>query len=176
MPQFTKLPLRLDPYKNFKFKVKFDSSTQYVAGISKVGALKRTTKVIEYRSGGDPSAPYLSPGLHKFEPLTWERGVSHDTDFEVWALKLWNFQGAFGSESSLADFRRNVILDMFNEAGQKVISYHLFRCWVSEYQPLGDFDANSGAVLFQHIKVETEGWVRDVSVTEPDPAQYDVQT
>ena len=170
MVQFTKQPLRFDPYKNFKFRLKFGSSSSYVAGISKMSPLKRMTAPVEHREGGDPSSPYKSPGLTKFDPITLERGVTHDTDFEEWASKTWNFHGGPGAESSLKDFRKDITIDVFNEAGQKVISYQIFRCWVSEYQAMGDLDANSNAVLLQHIKLENEGWLRDLSVTEPEPA------
>jgi phage tail-like protein len=170
MPQFTKQPLRFDPYKNFKFRVKFGNSSVYVAGICKISALKRTTAMVEHREGGDPSTPYKSPGLTKYDAITLERGVTHDTDFEAWVSKTWNFHGGPGAESSLADFRKDITIDVFNEAGQKVISYQIFRCWVSEYQALGDFDSNANAVLIQHIKLENEGWLRDLSVSEPDPA------
>jgi phage tail-like protein len=173
MAQFSKQPLRYDPYKNFKFRVKFGTSPSYVAGVSKLSALKRTTEVVEHREGGDPSMSRKSPGRNKFEAITLERGVTHDTDFEAWASKVWNFSGGIGAESSLADFRKDIIIDVFNEAGQKVISYRVFRCWVSEYQATSDFDANANAVLIQHIKLENEGWERDVSVTEPTPAQFD---
>jgi phage tail-like protein len=165
MAQFSVNATRFDPYKNFKFRVKWDG--RYVAGISKVGALKRTTEVVEHREGGDPSTGRKSPGRNKFEAITLERGVTHDTDFEAWARKVWNFGGGGGAESSLADFRKDVILDVFNEAGQKAISYRLFRCWVSEYQALPDLDANANAVAIQTIKLENEGWERDESVTEP---------
>jgi phage tail-like protein len=165
MPQFTVNPTRFDPYKNFKFRVKWDG--QYVAGLSKMGALKRTTDVVEHREGGDPSTSRKSPGRNKFDPITLERGVTHDTAFEDWANKVWNFGAGPGSESSLADFRKDIIIDIFNEAGQKAISYKVYRCWVSEYQALPDFDANANAVAIQHIKLENEGWERDESVTEP---------
>jgi phage tail-like protein len=173
MPSFTKQPLRFDPYKNFKFRIKFGTNPNYVAGISKISALRRTTEVVEHREGGDPSTSRKSPGRTKYEPITLERGVTHDTDFEVWASKVWNFSGLPGAESSLADFRRDITIDIFNEAGDKVISYQVFRCWVSEYQAVSDFDANANAVLIQHIKLENEGWQRDLSVTEPDPAQFE---
>jgi phage tail-like protein len=172
MAQFSKQPLRFDPYKNFKFRVKFGTSTSYVAGVSKMSSLKRTTDVVEHREGGDPSMSRKSPGRNKFEAITLERGVTHDTDFEVWASKVWNFSGGPGSESSLADFRKDIIVDVFNEAGQKVKSYHIFRCWVSEYQAMSDLDANANAVLIEHMKIENEGWERDLSVTEPTPAQF----
>jgi phage tail-like protein len=165
MAQFTVNPLRFDPYKNFKFRVKWDG--RYVAGISKVSSLKRTTEVVEHREGGDPSTSRKSPGRNKFDPVTLERGVTHDLEFEAWANKVWNFGAGPGAESSLADFRKDVILDVFNEAGQKAISYKIFRCWVSEYQALPDLDANANAVAIQHIKLENEGWERDESVTEP---------
>ena len=167
MAPFSKQPLRFDPYKNFKFRVKFGTSPAYVAGVSKVSALRRTTEIVEHREGGDPSMSRKSPGRNKFEAITLERGVTHDTDFEAWASKVWNFAGGLGAESSLADFRKDIIIDVFNEAGQKVKSYHVFRCWVSEYQAASDFDANANAVLIEHIKIENEGWQRDTDVTEP---------
>ncbi len=171
MTKLVASPNRYDPYKNFKFRVKFGTSTDYVAGISKVGALKRTTEVVEHREGGDPSTSRKSPGRTKYEPITLERGVTHDTDFEAWATKVWNYQGKDGTESSLADFRKEVIIDVFNEAGQKVISYTVHRCWVSEYQALPDLDANANAIAIQHIKLENEGWERDTAFTvEAEPA------
>jgi phage tail-like protein len=163
MAQFSVNTNRFDPYKNFKFRVKWDG--RYVAGISKVSALKRTTEVVEHREGGDPSSGRKSPGRTKYEPITLERGVTHDLDFERWVNKVWNFQS--NTEVSLQDFRKDIIIDLFNEAGQKVISYKVFRCWVSEYQALSDLDANANAVAIQTIKLENEGWERDPDVTEP---------
>ncbi|OCR24210.1 phage tail protein [Pseudomonas syringae] len=170
MAQFTVNARRFDPYKNFKFRVKWDG--RYVAGISKVSALKRTTEVVEHREGGDPSTSRKSPGRSKYEPLTLERGVTHDIDFEQWANKIWNFGSGPGAEMSLADFRKDVILDVFNEAGQKVLSYQLYRCWVSEYQALPDLDANANAVAIQIIKLEIEGWERDYAVVEPAEPRF----
>jgi phage tail-like protein len=170
MAQFTVNARRFDPYKNFKFRVKWDG--RYVAGISKVSALKRTTEVVEHREGGDPSTVRKSPGRTKYDAITLERGVTHDIDFEQWANKVWNVGAGDGAEVSLADFRKDVILDVFNEAGQKVISYQLFRCWVSEFQSLSDLDANANAVAIQHIKLENEGWERDLAVTEPTEPNF----
>jgi phage tail-like protein len=165
MAQFSVNPQRFDPYKNFKFKVKWDG--RYVAGVSKVGMLKCTTEVVKHREGGDPSTTRKSPGRTEYDAITLERGVTHDPEFENWANKVWNLGSGLGSEVSLADFRKDVIIELYNEAGQKVIAYNVFRCWVSEYQALPDLDANANAVAIQHIKLETEGWERDASVTEP---------
>ena len=165
MTEFSVNVTRFDPYKNFKFRVKWDG--RYVAGISKVSALKRTTELVEHRQGGDPSTSRKSPGRSSFEAITLERGVTHDLEFEQWANKVWNFGGGPGAESSLRDFRKNVIIDMFNESGQKVISYKVYRCWVSEYQALPELDANANAVAIQTLKLENEGWERDLDVTEP---------
>ena len=96
MAQFTVNAHRFDPYKNFKFRVKWDG--RYVAGVSKVGALKRTTEVVEHREGGDPSTGRKSPGRTKFEAITLERGVTHDNEFEHWANKVWNFGAGLGAE------------------------------------------------------------------------------
>lgn len=170
MTQFTVNARRFDPYKNFKFRVKWDG--RYVAGISKVSALKRLTEVVEHREGGDPSTSRKSPGRSKYEPVTLERGVTHDIDFEQWANKIWNYGAGAGAEMSLADFRKDIIVDMFNEAGQKVVSYQLYRCWVSEFQALPDLDANANAVAIQLLKLEIEGWERDYAVVEPSEPRF----
>ena len=170
MAQFSVNPQRFDPYKNFKFRVKWDG--RYVAGISKCSALKRTTEVVEHREGGDPSTGRKSPGRNKFEAITLERGVTHDPEFERWANKVWNFGAGLGREVSLKDFRKDIILEFYNEAGQLAIAYKVFRCWVSEFQALPDLDANANAVAIQHLKLENEGWERDVAVTEPGEPQF----
>ena len=165
MAQFSVNARRLDPYKNFKFRVKWDG--RYVAGVSKVGALKRSTEVVEHRNGGDPSTSRKSPGRSKYEAITLERGVTHDTEFEKWANKVWNFGSGLGKETSLKDFRKDLIIEMYNEAGQLAITYKVYRCWVSEFQALPDLDANANAVAIQSIKLENEGWERDYDVAEP---------
>lgn len=165
MPQFSVNATRFDPYKNFKFRIKWDG--KYVAGVSKCSALKRTIEVVEHREGGDPSSSRKSPGRAKYEPVTLERGVTHDLEFEKWARKVWNFRTTLGSEVSLKDFRKDIILEVYNEAGQVVVAYKIYRCWVSEYQALPDLDANANAVAIQTLKLENEGWERDEAVPEP---------
>src|SRR5262249_6714671 len=158
------------PYKNFKFRVKWDGKV--VAGISKVSALKRTTEVVEHREGGDPSTTHKSPGISKYEAITLERGVTHDTAFEQWASKVWHLGGGAGAEVSLKDFRKDIVIEMLNEAGQIVLAYKVFRCWVSEYQALPDLDANANAVMLEMIKLQNEGWERDHSVVEPQEPSF----
>lgn len=170
MAQFSANTERFDPYKNFKFRVKWDGN--YVAGISKVTGLKRKTEVVSHREGGDPSSSRKSPGRTEYEAITLERGVTHDTEFEKWANRVWNYGSGLGAEVSLKDFRKNLILEVYNEAGQPVISYKLFRCWVSEYQALPDLDANANAIAIQTIKLENEGWERDYEVTEPTEESF----
>jgi len=170
MAQFSVNPQRFDPYKNFKFRIKWDG--RYVAGVSKVSALKRTTDVVEHREGGDPSSIRKSPAQTKFEAITIERGVSHDPEFEKWANKVWNFGSGLGAEVSLQDFRKDIIIDFYNEAGQLVQSYKVFRCWVSEFQALPELDASGNAVAIQTLKLENEGWERDYAVTEPSEPSF----
>jgi phage tail-like protein len=165
MTEFKVNPKRFDPYKNFKFRVKWDG--RYVAGISKVGALKRTTEVVKHREGGDPSSSRKTPGKTEYEAITLERGVTHDTEFEIWASKVWSLDSGLGSEISLKDFRKDLIIEVYNEAGQLALAYNVYRCWVSEYQAMADLDANANAVAIQHIKLENEGWARDLAVVEP---------
>ena len=165
-PEFTVNTDRYDPYKNFKFRVMWDG--KYVAGVSKVGGLTRKTEVVKHREGGDPSSSRSSPGQTSYEPITLERGVTHDLEFERWANKVWNFGAGLGSEVSLKDFRKNITIEMYNEAGQLVIAYNVYRCWVSEYVALPELDAGGNAVAIQKITIENEGWERDESVTEPE--------
>jgi phage tail-like protein len=168
--QFSVNAQRFDPYKNFKFRVRWDG--RYVAGISKVGALKRSTEVVEHREGGDPSTSRKSPGRNKFEAITLERGVTHDPEFEAWANKVWSLGAGLGSEVSLRDFRKDIILEVYNEAGQLALAYRIFRCWVSEFQALPDLDANANAVAIQTLKLENEGWERDTAVVEPTEPSF----
>jgi phage tail-like protein len=170
MAQFSVNPQRFDPYKNFKFRVKWDG--KYVAGISKVGMLKRTTEVVKHREGGDPSSSRKSPGRTEFEAISLERGVTHDKEFEQWANKVWNFGSGLGAEVSLKDFRKDIIIEVYNEAGQVAIAYRVYRCWVSEFQSLPDLDANANAIAIQHIKLENEGWERDIEVGEPSEPTF----
>ena len=165
MAEFPVNPTRVDPYKNFKFRLKWDG--QYVAGVSKVSGLKRTTQVVEHREGGDPSTSHKSPGQTRYEAITLERGLTQDHDFEQWANKVWQLGAALGSEVALADFRKDVTLEFYNEAGQLVLAYKIYRCWPSSYEALPELDAGANAVAIEHIVLENEGWERDTSVVEP---------
>jgi phage tail-like protein len=164
MVQFEVNTDRKDPYKNFKFRIKCDG--RYVAGLSKMSALKRTTKTIEHREGGDPSVVHVSPGRTKTDAITLSRGVTHDLMFEKWANKVYIY-GTPEKEVSLKDFRKEILIELLNEAGQVAIAYKVHKCWVSEYQALPELDSNADAVAIQTIKIENEGWERDEAVVEP---------
>lgn len=166
-PSFSVNAERVDPYKNFKFKVKWGDKG-YVAGISKVSTLSRTTQVIEHREGGDPNTSHKSPGQTKYEAITLERGITHDPEFEDWANMIWKLKAGLGSEVSLKDFRKDITIDVFNEAGQVVIAYNVFRCWVSEFKALPELNAKSNDIAIESIKLENEGWERDINVKEPE--------
>src|SRR5881227_320166 len=143
MAEFSVNPKRFDPYTNFKFRIKWDG--RYVAGINKIGGLRRTTEVIQHREGGDPSSSRKSPGRTEYEAITLERGVTHDPEFERWANKIWNYGSGLGREVSLKDFRKDITIEVYNESGQLAIAYNIFRCWVSEFASLLDLDANANA-------------------------------
>ncbi len=166
MAKFSVNTHRFDPYKNFKFRVKWGG--RYVAGISKVSALKRSTEPVSHREGGDPSTPRLSPSAWKHEPLTLERGLTHDPDFEAWAKLSFNIQG--DGLMSLKNFRKDLIIELLNEAGQVAKSYKVYRCWVSEYTTLPELDASGNAVAIETIVLQNEGWERDTDVPEPAEA------
>jgi phage tail-like protein len=165
MAQFTVNTHRFDPYKNMKFRLKFEGQPQPVAGVSKISALKRSTEVVTHREGGDPSTSRHSPSLWKFEPITVERGVTHDPDFEAWANLIYTTQG--DAAISLKNFRRNLIIELLNEQGKVAKAYKVYRCWVSEYQALPELDANGHAIAIEHMVIQNEGWERDVDAPEP---------
>jgi phage tail-like protein len=156
---------RYDPYKTYRFLVYFSGSSSPVAGVSKVGALKRSTTPIEYSQAGD-GLTRKGPGRMKYDPITLERGVTHDTDFETWANAPQVLSSGAAS-TSLAHLRRDLRIVLLNEAAQPVHQYLVYNCWVSEYQALPELDAGANAVAIEHIKLENEGWEHDTSVTEP---------
>ena len=163
MTMFSVNTHRFDPYKNFKFRVKWDG--KYVAGVSKVSALIRTTEVVTHRDGGDPSISRVSPGRTTFEPIVLERGVTHDPDFEDWANMVFNIQGDAGM--SLKDYKKDIVIELLNLQGVVVKRFIVYRCWVSEYQSLPELDANNKGVAIERIVIQNEGWERDTDVSEP---------
>ncbi len=159
MPSFPVTPQTIDPYGNFRFRVLF--GTEVVAGVSKVSGLKATTEPVSHRDGGDLSRKALSPGLTTFEPITMERGLTKDETFEAWAMAVYdrNLGGL-----SHSDFRRDITIELYSQTGDKVRAWNAYRCWVSEYQALPELDANTGAIAFEHIVIQTEGFTRDTAV------------
>jgi phage tail-like protein len=162
-PQFVVNASRFDPYKNMKFRIKWDG--RYVAGVSKIGALKRSTEPVTHREGGDPSTSRVSPSVWKFEPIALERGRTHDLEFEKWANLIYSTDG--DPAISLKDFRKDIIIEVLNEQGTVALAYKVYRCWVSEYQATAELDANAHAVLIESMTLQNEGWERDTAVTEP---------
>lgn len=174
-PEFTVNTERYDPYLNYRFRVKWDG--KFVAGISKVSALSRTTEVAKYRSGGDPGVVRKIPGQSDYAAITLERGVTHDKDFEQWANKVWSYGNSAAAPfpediMSLKDYRKDIRIELYNESGQLVIAYNVYRCWVSEWQAMADLEGEGNAVLIQSIKLENEGWERDATIAEPTYPSY----
>jgi phage tail-like protein len=165
MSRFSVNPQRFDPYKQFKFRVKWDG--RYIAGVDRVSGLRRTTEVLHHREGDEPSSDRLMPGRTQYEPVVIRRGRTHDTELEQWANKVWNLGSGPGSEVSLKDFRKDVVVELYNEAGQLAMAFKIYRCWPSEYTALNDLDANAPLVAFESITLQHEGWERDYEIVEP---------
>lgn len=168
--EFVVNPYRFDPYKNFKFLVRWDG--QNIPEIIKVSGLDRNTEIVESREGSDPSTTRIMPGKTTFEPIVLERGRTHDPAFEQWANKVWNYGSGLGSEVSLKDFRKDIIIQLLNEAGQVVMAFKIYRCWPSHYSALGPLDANSSDIATEKLVLQCEGWERDYSVTEPTEPSF----
>ena len=158
---------RFDPYKNFKFQIEWDNKP--VAGVSKVGALKRTTEVVKHRSGAENSIDHKSPGRTSYEAITLERGLTHDVEFEAWANRVHTFQG--DSMMDLDGYKKELTLVVMNERGQPAFRYFLHACWVSSFTAIPDLDANANAVAIESLTLEVEGWERDLATTEPDESE-----
>ncbi|MEO8839504.1 MAG: phage tail protein [Herbaspirillum sp.] len=166
MAQFTVDAQRFDPYKNFEFRVKWDG--RYVAGVSRVSGLNRSTDVTYHSEGGDPLATHKSPGVTQSRSITLERAISHDTEFEAWANQVWDFGAERGTKVSSKDFRKDVTLEIYTAAGQLVLAYTIHRCWVSEYQAIPYLDAaDTNVVMIEQLTLENEGWARDIQASEP---------
>ena len=163
---FTVNAHRFDPYKNFKFVLFWDG--RQVLGVSKVGALKRTTEVVSHRSGGDNSIDYKSPGRTKYEALSLERGITHDHEFEVWANKVHSFAG--GPSMDLVGYKKELTLEVRNERGQPALRYFLHDCWPSSYTSVPDLNSNENAVAIESLELQIGGWERDLDLGEPDEA------
>lgn len=163
MAMFSVNSYRIDPYKNFKFRVSWDG--EFIAAVSKVGMLKRTTEVVEHRDGGDFSGKRKSPGVSSYEPIVLERGLSHDPRFEAWAQLVHNYRG--DGLVSLRDFRKDISISLLNLSGQVVLRWNVYRAWVSEFQASPELDANANAVAIESVTLQHEGFVRDEGVTEP---------
>ena len=161
--QFVVNSSRFDPYKNFKFRIRWDGKV--VAGVHKVSALKQSTEPVSHREGGDPSSARVTPGAWKFEAITLERGVTHDPEFENWAKLIWSVEG--DTVISLKNFRKDIIIELLNEQGTVAKAYKVYRCWVSTYQALPELDANANAVAIEQMVLQNEGWERDMAITEP---------
>jgi phage tail-like protein len=155
---------RFDPYKSYRFLVYFGLDTTPVAAVSKVSALKRSSDVIEYKDGGSPII-LKGLGRTKYEPITLERGLTYDSAFVEWANAAQVLDKGAASQS-LKNLRKEVRIDLLNEAGQPVYRFFVHACWVSEYQALPDLDAGANAIAIEHIKLENHGWEQDRTLTE----------
>ena len=166
MARMTAQTNRFDPYRNFRFRVSWDGTD--VAGLTKMSALRRTTEMVEYREAGENMTSRKLPGKTSYEAVTLEAGITYDTSFQDWADLVNDF--ASHSVTALKDFRKNIIVTVYNEANQAVLAYQLYRCWVSEYQALPELDASANAVAITTMKLEFEWFSRDPNVKEGDGA------
>ena len=156
---------RLDPYKNFKFRVVWDGKV--IHGIERISGLRRETEVVEHRSGSDPNQMRRSPGISQYNPIVLERGRTHDHAFEAWANLVFDLAAASGESISLKTFRKDIEISLLNEAGQVVMGFNVYRCWPSIYEPLANLDAHGREVVRERLVLQHEGWERDLSVQEP---------
>ena len=163
MARFALNTHRIDPYKISKFQVVLDG--RVVPDVIRVSALRRETETVLYRAGDFPNHLIKAPGLTDFDPIVVERGITHDTTFEDWADLCYSAQG--DAAASLKAFRKDMLINLLNRQGAVVLSYRVYRCWVSEYTALPDLDSQANETAIESITIQHEGWERDKSVPEP---------
>ena len=159
-PNFSLSSESIDPYRNMKFRIQWNG--RYVASFYKISGLKRSTEPVEHRGGGETSASRVFPGVAKFSPISLERGITHDPEFERWVNQIYNTE--CNESESLKNFREDVIIELLNEQGKVAVAYKLYRCWVSEFMASLELDAKSNAVAIERIVLQNEGFERDVNV------------
>lgn len=165
MAGFTVNPYRFDPYKNFKFRVKWDG--RFIPGIDRITGLRRETGVVQHRDGSDPSSVRRMPGITQYEPIVLERGRTHDTSFEAWADLVFDFGAGAGAEMSLRNFRKDIEISLLNESGQVAMTFRVYRCWPSVYEPLANLDGSGEDIMRERLVLQHEGWERDTDTVEP---------
>ena len=172
MASTTATTTRVEPFLTFNFMVKWDNA--YVAAVSKVSGLSKTTEVASFRSGGQPQTTYRIPGQTQYGPITLEQGITFDVTFLQWANKMWYYPNtsAFGQEVSLGDFRKNIQIELYNQAGQLVMRYNVYNCWPSEFHALPELDAGANVVALESLTLQNEGWDFDTTVTPPTPPTF----
>ena len=163
---FTASVLKYDPYRKFKFLVKWDGA--YVAGVHKVTALTKSVDAVDWRTGGDHNNTAKVPGLTKYEPITMERGLCADTRFIDWMKLVNTYQAAGGTTvESVHTFRKDLIIEMYNLANEKVLSVSVFKAWPSKLT-VADFDAKANELAIEVLELQHEGWQIDERPGSPD--------
>ena len=167
MPEFSVNVHRMDPYKNFKFRVKWDGKP--VPGIIQVTGLTRRT--LTEKTSVNERQPYrFTPGRTIFDPIVLVRGRTHDSEFEKWANKVWQLGGNPNVEPT--NYKKDIVIELLNEAGQLVMAFQVFNCWPIRYNPMGDLDANDTDIATERLVLIHEGWARDAAVAEPTEPSY----
>lgn len=136
---------------------------KYVPGITSVSALTRKTEIVENRSGADANSVRRSPGRTSMAPLVLRRPRTAANEFERWAAKVWSYASTPGSEISLADFRKDLLLDVTDANGKLTARFKVYRCWPAEYTPLADA-TNESPAGFEILSLACEGYERDNTV------------
>jgi phage tail-like protein len=154
---------RYDPYKNFKFRVKWDGA--YIPGISRVSGLGMVFQAAEHREGAEPNVVHRAPGVLSYETITLERPIGPDTAFEDWAKLVT--PATAGAGASHGAHLKTVRVEVLNQAGQPLLAYDVYHCWPSVYRPLPDLVEGSRPRPIESITLVHDGWERDPAVVYP---------
>jgi phage tail-like protein len=144
------------------FVVKWDGKV--IPGITQIGALRRKTEVVEHRSGEDSNRIRRSPGRTEYQPIVLKRPRTEDKEFERWANQVWKLGSGFGTEMSLKDYRKDILIEVRDDTGKILLAFRAYRCWPSEYVALKDSDGNHKSVALEILVLEHEGWERDYEI------------
>jgi len=148
-----------DPGRNFRFRVKWND--RYAAGFADASPLPVDLKSPRRRESGGPP-PAIGPegqGTPFF--INLDRGLAFDLSFEQWISMVRCYGPATGKGSLLVEYKRPLTIEMSDEDGKVVRTYHLSRCWVTEYTAFPKPDALSTEIAIEHLRLGFDAWKQD---------------
>jgi phage tail-like protein len=135
---------RVDPYRNFNFRVEIDGITQ--AGFSECTGFELSTDPIEYREGGENTTVRKLPGLTKYANITLKWGLTDSKDLYNWYRDVVNGKIQ----------RKNGSIIVRDLDGSDKVRWNFTDGWPTKYNP-ADMNAKGNEVALETLEIAIEG-------------------